>query len=83
MIRVNTNGQTIGGSADILTRMSEERLIKLWHDTAAKLSDINPIEDYETYAYYRVLFDTIVKTYYQNFEGGFFAEDKPIEAECD
>lgn len=57
-------GQTIGGSADILARMGKDRLEKLWHETAAKLSEINPIEDYESYAYNSALFDAVVKAYY-------------------
>ena len=66
MKKIITNGRTIGGSADILARMSKERLEKLWHDTAAKLSESNPMEDYESYAYYYALFDAIVKAYYKD-----------------
>lgn len=69
MITTDTNGQTIGGSADFLARMSEERLIKLWFDTDKKLKSINPMQDYESYAFYRTLFDNIVMTYYANFRG--------------
>lgn len=77
MNRINTNGQTIGGSADILARMSKDRLVKLWHETAAKLSDINPMEDYESYAYYQALFDAIVKAYYHDSKCcGFYIENE-------
>ena len=68
MFNTSRNGQTIGGSAD-LAGMSKDELIKLWNETSRILSGINPMEDYESYAYYRVLFDNIVKTYYKDFNG--------------
>lgn len=69
MFNSKTDGQTIGGSADLLTRMSKERLVKLWYDTDKKLKDIDPMEDYESYVFYRTLFDNIVMTYYSNYNG--------------
>ena len=62
-------GQTIGGSANILDSLSKDELIKIWHYANEKLKDINPMEDYESFAYYRALFDAVVKAFYKDFEG--------------
>ena len=59
-----SNGQTIGGSANILDRLSKDDLIKIWQHADEKLRDINPFEDYDAFAYYRALFDAAVKAYY-------------------
>lgn len=68
MNAVIKKGQTIGGSADILARMSRENLLNLWHVANEKLNSINPKEDSESFAFYSVLFDNIVRTYYNDFD---------------
>ena len=69
MNTIITNGQTIGGSANILDRLSKDELIKIWHHADEKLRDINPMEDYESFAYYKALFDAVVKAYYKDSTG--------------
>lgn len=71
-----TNGQNIGGSADMLARMSKDELIKLWYETNEILKEINPMKDYESYAYYARLFDAIVKEYYKGSNGIIALEDE-------
>ena len=65
MRKKKSNGQTIGGSANILDRLSKDELTKIWHHADDKLKVINPMEDYESFAYYRALFDAVVKAYYE------------------
>ena len=67
MKQKNNAGQTIGGSADVLATMSEFELIALMCDTHDELNRLHPFNDKERFDECMILFDRIVKTYYDRF----------------
>ena len=67
MTTIKTNGQTLGGSADTLSLMSEYELVALMCDTNEQLKRLHPFNDKERFDECTILFDKIVNTYYSRF----------------